>query len=270
MPLINFPDVPIAAGVPNVRRAVAGIGARLGIDQALLKYGLIDVLSYKWGIVDNNGQTVISPNVFMSIDYHGDVKSASHPVEPVDKVRGGMGSFANYNKVANPNDIIVRMVFSQSDSGSDSIVGVLTGQSIPSRSDALKILESMRDSTKVFNIATPDAAYSSYSLESIGHRRDGKNGVSMLTVECRFMEIRQTAEVRYTNTDKSSASDTKSNGTANPEEPAAKELSVLEKASKAVTGKIAELQNTVSSIQNKISANMAKYTGVVGGKLGVQ
>lgn len=278
MSLINFPDVPIALGIPNVRRALSGIGARLGIDQALQKYGLLDVLSHQWGIVDSNGQTVISPNVFMSIDYKGDVKSASHPVEPVDKVRGGMGSFANYNKVANPNDITVRMVFSQSDSGSDSIVGFLAGQSSPSRSDALTILAKMRDSTNVYDIATPDASYSSYSLESISYRRDGKSGVSMLTVECRFLEIRQTAEVGYANPATPSAYDTEYYGGIQPETPAAPEKSIIDKAEESIKGMTSEAsglfdraksaaEGAISSVSGQISSAVDSISSPLSGAI---
>jgi len=65
MPLINFPDVPFATGVPNVPRLISGVGARLGIDQALQKFDMFGLtnaaLGNQWGILDDNGEVVIKP-----------------------------------------------------------------------------------------------------------------------------------------------------------------------------------------------------------------
>lgn len=66
MPLIDFPDVPIAPGVPNVRRTVTGIATITGIVgliENLDQFGLLDrLLGPRWAVYNKQGGLAIEPD----------------------------------------------------------------------------------------------------------------------------------------------------------------------------------------------------------------
>jgi hypothetical protein len=177
MPLINFPDVPVAPGVPNINRSAYGIAVLTGIFAGLSKYGIKDPFdtTANWQITDANGAPVILPDSVISFEYKKDNKVSDYPVEN--------GSFSSYNKVTSPFDA--------------RIIMTCTGQGQMSREAFIKAIEDMQKSLNLYTIITPDKSYASVNLESHNYKRTSSNGVRLLAVECIFSEIRVTGNVIY-------------------------------------------------------------------------
>ena len=126
MPLIPFPNVPPLPGVPNLRRAAAGVLVRTGIAPAIMgldRFGLLSrFLGPQWGVFSAGGAgAVLVPDTIASIEFKGDSDIANHPVEK--------GGFASYNKVAKPFEV--------------SVVMTCSGGGQQSRSDFLSALKDM-------------------------------------------------------------------------------------------------------------------------------
>ena len=197
MSLIPFPNVPKVPGVPNVPRsvtnAVTGIYRALGGDL----FGLMDLFSpSRWQILTAGGQPALTPDSVMGLEYKGEAKIASHPVEN--------GSFAAYNKVAVPSDL--------------HIVMTCGGMGQMTRAGFLIALESMKNSLLLYSVVTPDATYPRMNLINYSYRRTAKNGVSMLTVEAAFQEVRESAVIGYYSTKTPSAQDKQGIGTVQAED----------------------------------------------------
>lgn len=168
-----FPDVPIATGVPDVARSAIGAAQVSGILSTIQRYdvfGLTDIyFGPKWQILDKSGNPIITPDSVLAIEYRGEQKVATHPVEN--------GSFSSYNKVAIPFDLRIRVT--------------CNGQGKHSRSDFLAKIQSMLNSTDLYSVSTPDVVYKSVNLEHFDYRRESRGGVSLITAEMWFTEIRQ-------------------------------------------------------------------------------
>jgi hypothetical protein len=192
MSLIPFPNVPKVPGVPDVPRsitnAVTGIYRALGGDL----FGLMDLFSStKWQILTAGGQPALTPDSVIGLEYKGDAKIATHPVEN--------GSFSAYNKVAVPSDL--------------HIVMTCGGMGQMTRAGFLIALEAMKNSLLLYSIVTPDATYPRMNLINYSYRRTAKNGVSMLTVEAAFQEVRESAVIGYYSTKTPAAQDNQGRGT---------------------------------------------------------
>jgi hypothetical protein len=199
MARISFPDVPFSRGVPNVPRAITGVAAKANIP-SLKKYdlfGIWDSALNKWQVTGADGNPVLVPDTIISFHYKGSAKSATHPVEPNTYDFYGKlekrGSFASYNKIANPYEIQIRMAFANGTwSGKDGIATKIA-RNASGREDAVARLEDMKNGLELYDIVTPDAVYRSCSLEGYEYRRDSGSGVSMIIAECFFSQVRQTA-----------------------------------------------------------------------------
>lgn len=205
MSLIDFPSIPIAPGVPDLRRSLIGVSslAGSGVLAAIQRYdifGLFDgLLGPHWALLDKNGKPVITPDSVVSFEYRGENKISSYPVE--------QGSFASYNKVAFPYDI--RMMVS------------CGGQGSTSRDTFLQVLELMRQSTDLYDLATPDFLYQNVNLTRFDYRRQATNGVTLLLVDLQFEEVRVTATATYDNTAQASGAADKPVGTVQASDPSA-------------------------------------------------
>jgi hypothetical protein len=176
MPLINFPQVPLAQGVPDVRRALAGIGVRSGITapvlQALDLLGVGDIFAPKWQIILADNVTKLEPDSVVSFEYKKEQRVSSHPVEG--------GSFSSYNKVAVPFDLRILMTCAG-------------GRGKWTKAYFLAMVEAILTGTPKDNlcsIVTPDVVYSNCSMVHYNYKRESRSGVSLLTVEAFFQEVR--------------------------------------------------------------------------------
>lgn len=200
MALIPYPDVPNVPGVPNVPRQ---IGAVLpdNVDQLSS-----DSTSYnptpQWAITDSTGNTALSPDSVIEFEYRGEMKICSHPVE--------QGSFSSYNKIAVPFD--VRMVLS------------CNGNGPMSREQFLSAIETMRESTDLVSIVTPDDVYDNCNLVHVDYRRDARQGVSLIMVQLWFQEVRQGSSTT-TSTAQPDGADPSQQGQVSPVNPTTQQQS---------------------------------------------
>jgi hypothetical protein len=212
MPLIQFPDIPPVPGVPALVRSAINSAESFAapVLQALDSFGLGTlfggVAQTRWMIADEDGQPMVIPDSILSFSYKNSAKSGTHPVEAP---AGGTGTFAAYNKVNDPFDVSVQFAVS---GGNPGFIPLLFGNSKDTRRSALEALEDAVNSTDLFTVITPDAVYTSCSLEHFDYQRRNSEGVSMIVMDCGFMQIRQTAVAAYLNTAAPSASDVQPQG----------------------------------------------------------
>jgi len=182
MPLIPFPNVPPLPGVPNLRRSLIGLGTTTGLLTAvrgLDRFGLLDALmGPQWGIFGDTGGSVIEPDTIIAIEYKGDEEISNHPVEK--------GGFASYNKVAKPFEVMVTMTCG--------------GQQAMTREAFLVALDAMKSGLDLYTVVTPDVVHGNLNLVHYDYKRSSGGGVSMVTANCRFQEVRQTAKTEFTET----------------------------------------------------------------------
>ena len=184
MSFIKFPDVPIAPGIPDVRRSAIGIVSRvspklLGAITRYDMFGLVDGLfGPKWGIYDKQGKPILDVDSVVMFDYRGEHRISEYPVE--------MGSFSSYNKVAYPYDI--RMVVA------------CTGYGKQKRDRFLQQLDLLQQTTELYDIATPDFTYTNVNLTRYDYRRTSREGVTLLLVDLHWQEVRVMANAVYKQT----------------------------------------------------------------------
>lgn len=201
MPLIEFPDVPAAAGVPDVPREAVAADDQTDDEANTDVLATDDVgglelqedASSQWQILGADGALIIEPDSVVSFEYRNEQKLVSHPIE--------RGSFADFNKVATPYDVRMRMTCG--------------GQGAMSRDQFLSQMASLVGSIELCSIVTPDAAYAGANMVHWDYRRENRNGATLLTVDAWFEEVRETAEVGYSNTATASGADAKNGGIVN-------------------------------------------------------
>jgi hypothetical protein len=200
MAFIPFPDVPDVPGVPNVPRQIGAItpdaGDELTSDSAIYNP------APQWAIVDSTGDAALSPDSVVELEYRGEMRICSHPVE--------QGSFASYNKIAVPFD--VRVVLS------------CNGNGPMSRDQFLSAIETMRESTDLVSIVTPDDVYQNCNLVHVDYRRDARQGVSLILVQLWFQEVRQGSSTT-TSTAQPDGADSSQQGQVSPVNPSTQQQS---------------------------------------------
>jgi hypothetical protein len=195
MPLIPYPNVPIAPGVPNLAR-LPGLNARVPpvVNDILAvtdpRLFVTDTVDTGWALLNEDGTVALEPDSFVALDYRGENRICNYPVE--------RGSFSAYNKVALPYDL--RLILSCGGSGAMS------------RQQFMQQLDFMRQSTNLYSAATPDGLYDSLNLTHVDYRRESRNGVSLIIAACWFEEVRQTAIAAYSNTRQASGANPVSQG----------------------------------------------------------
>lgn len=210
MSLIPFPNVPNLPGVPQLPR-LPGLGSSVPpILVAAAAVGALwrSVLSTpQWGIFkqtpepapDAQGVTtvtvvskltpIITPDSIQDFGYRNEYEISDYFVQD--------GSFASYNKVANPNETYVRMT---------------KGGSQSDRAEFLQQIEDILATTDLYTVMTPEKAYLNQNPYRFEMTRRGVNGAYFLTeVDLYFREIRS-AVAQYTTT---------AQGTQNAQDPSA-------------------------------------------------
>lgn len=114
----------------------------------------------KWSIGD------VEFSAFISLDAKLDGQVLTEPVEG--------GTFAAYNKVKNPIELTVTL----SESGEPDAL-----------QSKLDRLVDMRKGTELFSVITPEYEFENMSLESFSYSRKREDGVNVLTVEARCIEV---------------------------------------------------------------------------------
>ncbi len=207
MSFIDFPDVPLMPGIPNVRRSIFGVAAQSGVLAKVLSNDVFGVLTEalmpRWGIYDQNGRVVLPVDSVVAFEYRGESRLSGYPLE--------QGAFSTYNKVQMPYDIRMRVTC-----GGDGQMG---------RSPFLATLEYLKASLALNTVVTPDTAYTGANLTNYDYQRTSRNGVTLLTVDLMFQEVRETATAVYSSTTKPSGADTVGTGAVQTSTPTASEQS---------------------------------------------
>lgn len=190
MPLIQYPDVPAAQGVPSLPRRQSSpiVTAALGVAQGALWRALRT--ADQWGVYDSNGRPLAGSSGILgalkesvglsaalstgAVEVAKETRVSDFPIE--------RGSFASYNKVelpANPT-VVLRL------SGSEA-----------ERSAFLAAIDAATKSTDLFSVVTPEVTYFEYAIESYRYSRSQSAGSQLLTVSITLREVR-TVTAQYT------------------------------------------------------------------------
>jgi hypothetical protein len=178
MPILSvpaYPDVPNVAGVPAlIRKAQPVLNAIGYIDHVsnAVQQLLGPSVRETWGIFDQNGQEVLTPETFLGLDYKNGSRLMDYPLEA--------GSFETYNKVANPFDASISMAM---------------GGALADREKFLSDVDGLSKTLDLYTIVTPEVSYPSVNLERYDYRRENRNGTHMIIVNLYFREVRVTALV---------------------------------------------------------------------------
>lgn len=148
-----------------------------------------------------NGSPVLTPDSVLSLEWHGEERISDYPVQN--------GQFVSYNKVKVPFDL--RMVMTcqglnvvqsalqpvtQAINQALSNIGLAYGQ--PMTRDAfLRQLDTMLDSTDLYDVVTPDKVYSNVNLVAYNHVKKHDEGGTLIIAELMFREVRESVIVGY-------------------------------------------------------------------------
>ncbi|KWO62553.1 phage baseplate protein [Burkholderia territorii] len=180
MPLIDFPDVPPLPGVPDLNRLPLAVGVRTGVTQFLQGidyFGFLPGDAPQWIIADEQGNSLVTPDSVVDLNYKGESRVGSAPVE--------QGGFSSYNKIAQPQDLTLRLSCGGKNMKRDAFLGMLT---------------LLRDSLQLVQVITPDMIYPSYNVDRVDYKRTSSNGVSLIIADVHFVEVRVNAQALYGNT----------------------------------------------------------------------
>lgn len=193
MPSSPFPNVPFAAGVPPVQRDPArppsSDETRLTRDSSAIDR----LAASQWGIFDDNGSNVLTPDNIVAIGYSSEFRISDYPLQA--------GNFESYDKVATP---------------SQNRVIATKGGTLSERQTFLSRLDAIRDDRKLYTVLTPERAYFNVNVERVTLDRDATKGAGMLTVEIVLREIRQTATAAFSASQTPSGADEVNDGSVQP------------------------------------------------------
>lgn len=171
-----FPNVPLAPGVPPVRR----LGPpppdveKLTGDAPNLKDGGLT----SWGIYTQDGKLALDPTSIFAVEFQREFRISDYPIEE--------GGFESYNKVATPFDIRIT---------------VTKDGKLSERKTFLDDVDALVVTLDLFDVVTPERTYLSVNIVRSDYKRDNEGGgVSLLQVELQAQEVRTTASVQFSST----------------------------------------------------------------------
>ena len=179
-------------GAPTYAVVTAGSSANAG--------GFMASVAGKLGAT-KSGNPVLTPDSVSSLEWHGEERISDYPVQN--------GEFSSYNKVKVPFDL--RMVMTcqglnvvqsalqtvtQSLNQALSNIGLAFGQPM-SRDAFLRQLDTMLESTDLYDVVTPDKVYQNVNLVAYNHAKKSDDGATLIKAELMFKEIRETGKAQY-------------------------------------------------------------------------
>jgi hypothetical protein len=214
MPRYPYPNVPKLPGVPQVNRSLefpAGPPPQLGGALALGRLVLALFQKSSWGIFRDRSNEppeidpetgeriavvavsaeppVIEPDSFRDFGFRQEWNVTSAPTE--------QGGFASYNKVNNPQELLIRLT---------------KGGTLKARTDFLDKLSTIADSLDLYKVVTPERTYLSLNVSRVEvTRKEAKGAYFLAEVDVFFTEIR-TVVSEYSST---------ASATTNARQPAA-------------------------------------------------
>ncbi len=129
-----------------------------------------------WGVY-LGGVLAIEADSILKVEYKASSRISNAPQEE--------GAFQAYNKVQAPYQARVTMT-----KGGDE----------SSRASFLEALDAAKQSLELYSIVMPETQFVNANLTGYGFTRTARNGVTLLTVEAIFEEVRQAAAAKFTTT----------------------------------------------------------------------
>ncbi|MHB1956792.1 MAG: hypothetical protein ACYCOU_23980 [Sulfobacillus sp.] len=182
MPLIPYPRIPMFLGVPLIPR-LAPYHLNIALS-APAPEGIVAALEPIWGIFDPSGNPIYAPNQggtlsVLSFSFERGMDVLDFPVEAVAGSNQG-AAFASYNKVYRPANPILTLALAGNER---------------EKTDFLQHIDAATKSTQLYNVVTPDAAYSSpygaYTVNQYSYRRSAVQGATLLIVEVSLIQVKQ-------------------------------------------------------------------------------
>lgn len=177
IPKSLYPLVPKAPGVPALLRS----GAQL-LDTLTLGYlgiggalnSLIGEEPIKWAVFDSGGEKIAPYESVFSVGHQVDSRISDYPLEE--------GSFASYNKIDMPFDVVVTLN---------------CGGSEETRAEFLNKLEDARRSLDVYVVLTPERTYRDVNFTGLNVQRSTREGANMIIAQLIGREVRERASAAY-------------------------------------------------------------------------
>jgi hypothetical protein len=193
----TFPDVPAYDGVPTLNRQQPNASAP---DTTALTADGLAVNKYSalpnWGIVDTTGSHPIEPDSFKSFEIVTEYVVSDYPQEG--------GAFQSYNKVQRPFEVRL---------------AVMKGGTESERSNFLTQVQNAVASEDLYTVTTPEAIYQNLNPKHHDYRKTATDGVTLLTVEIWFEQIRVSATAEFSNTASPGAAGAVNGGAVQPVTP---------------------------------------------------
>ena len=150
----------------------------------------------EWAIVARNKGLSVQFDGIMDVDVKNESKVLTSPIEK--------SSFAAYNKVETPLDVVITGA-SQQDNAAQSAI--------------LDSLNKLVSDAELVDIVTPTAVYLKMTLESYSYKRAATDGASLLVVELHAIEVREVETTRGTKTKRASSAKTQKTGQTQTKKP---------------------------------------------------
>lgn len=204
-----YPNVPVASGVPPVKRD----GSNPGTDtQSQLSSDAITVTATgknQWGVYTEDNAKALSPDTIIALGYDAEHRIADFPVE--------QGGFETYDKVAMPFDVRVVMT---------------KGGRTEDRRAFLAAVEELRGDLKLYSVVTPERTYLKTNISRVSIDRSREQGAGLITVELHLREIRQNVTTSFSNSKDAASASPVSAGAVQPK-------AAVPTVAQAVSGKVA-------------------------------
>lgn len=164
--MFGMPDIPNWKGIPN-----AALDAGISFGGAAL---INKLFGNYWGIFNQYGVPLLLADNVISLQYQNQSRVTNAPIEK--------GSFASYNKVADPWKATVQL---SKGSGGTFERGAFLAQ-----------LEVLSKSTLKFIIITPEFVYKFANITGYDLAREAKDGATLIKVNVHLDEVRE-VKVKY-------------------------------------------------------------------------
>lgn len=166
MPMPGMPSIPNFKGL-----VTAGADAAISLGGAAI---INAVFGKVWGIINEFGVPIVLADGVVGISYNNTSQIANAPLEK--------GSFASYNKIANPAQAVVQMM---KGSGGTLQRGAFLAQ-----------LEILEKSTLKFHVVSPEFLYRNMSMTGINYARTAQEGLQLIVASIQLEEVRE-VKVQY-------------------------------------------------------------------------
>lgn len=208
----GMPNIPGFRGLPE-----AAGGALVSFGGAFI---INKLFGEQWGVYSQLGIPILLADTVESVGYQNSSTIASAPIE--------RGSFASYNKVANPYTAKVTLT---KGSGSASERGLFIGQ-----------LEALSKSTEMFNIVTPEYVHRNAEIVGFDYGRSATSGARIIVANLLLQEVREST-VTYESEETASPEDSPTEDTGEQQLEDRSFLSEAAEAAQAIGQRALDLYN---------------------------